>query len=118
MHRLLSSDRSSLRAWTPNREVQMAAPGVVDLPSRPDDGAAREYESDPLCQAQPDVVHAAPSSRGLAVNPPTDPTCVRSSSNDPGLPAEVEALCALLARANRRIAAERRSKSGKLRVLR
>ena len=56
--------------------------------------------------------------RTLAMDRAAERTCVGSLSNDGSLPPEVEALCALLARANQRIAAERRSTSRKLRVVR
>ncbi len=56
--------------------------------------------------------------RTLAMGRASERTCVERSSNDRSLPPEVEALCALLAGANRRIAAERRSTSRELRVVR
>ena len=96
--------------------------GLRDSHDRPcpgaDSGAAKEHESDGLCQVLPDTRSEARPRPALAADPPAERTCVGSSSNDRGLPPEVEALCALLARANRRVAAERRSTSRKLRVVR
>ena len=69
-------------------------------------------------QGQPDAQRAVPTRPMLASHPPTERTCVSSSSNGRSLPPEAEALCALLARANRRIEAERRSTSRDLRVVR
>ena len=72
----------------------------------------------PPSRALPSAGIIDPPSRALARNPSSKRKCVGSSSNDGTLPPEVEALCALLAHANQRIAAERRSTSRKLRVVR
>ena len=70
MHRLLpSSTGSSTHAWPDDRSARLAYP---------------------LCQAQPETKPPAPLPRELATYPPLEATCVKSSSNDRGLPAEVE----------------------------